>query len=137
MEDLVFGAIGDFRNLSAPTLLINLRRDSIRDEIARNFGAFERVVIDVDDERHEYDADMVISALENYGRVAELKSENAELLDEINAHVQTVCDSVKRIAALENMVREAIRMMRECPEREYYPCMHDLEIEACELGLEA
>lgn len=73
MGDLVARTMGDFGNLSAPTLFIHLTRDSIRDEIARNFGAFERVVIDVDGERHEYDADMIISALENYGRISELE----------------------------------------------------------------
>lgn len=38
----------------------------VRDEICRHFGGFRRVVIDVDGERHEYDANTLIRLLERY-----------------------------------------------------------------------
>ena len=61
-------------NLHSNNLVIQMTRETVRDEFAKYFGAPERIVIDIDGERHEYDADMVVSALERYGRIAELES---------------------------------------------------------------
>jgi hypothetical protein len=59
------------------TLIICMTRGErrIADELRKTFGGFKRVVIDVDGERHEYDADSTIRLLESYesyGQVSEL-----------------------------------------------------------------
>ena len=48
------------------TLYIHMTRGErkIADELRKAFGGFRRVVIDVDGERHEYDADTLIALLE-------------------------------------------------------------------------
>ena len=48
------------------TLYIRMRRGEkrIADEMRRQFGGFKRVVIDVDGERHEFDADTLVKMLE-------------------------------------------------------------------------
>lgn len=48
------------------TLVIRMTRGErrIADELRKQFGGFERVVIDVDGDRHEYDADALIALLE-------------------------------------------------------------------------
>ena len=50
------------------TLLICMTRGErhIADELRKGFGGFERVIIDVDGERHEFDADSLIRLLESY-----------------------------------------------------------------------
>ena len=50
------------------TLRISMTRGErrIADELRRQFGGFERVIIDVDGERHEFDADSLIRLLESY-----------------------------------------------------------------------
>ncbi len=59
------------------TLHIRMTRGErhIADELRKAFGGFERVIIDVDGERHEFDADSLIRMLESYegaSRYAEL-----------------------------------------------------------------
>lgn len=48
------------------TLYIHMTRGErhIADELRKEFGGFERVIIDVDGERHEYDAALLIALLE-------------------------------------------------------------------------
>ena len=55
------------------TLVIRMTRGErrIADELRKSFGRFERVVIDVDGEQHEYDADALIALLESYEQVPE------------------------------------------------------------------
>lgn len=50
------------------TLVIRMTRGERRvaDELRKHFGGFERVVIDVDGERHEFGADSLIRLLEGY-----------------------------------------------------------------------
>ena len=50
------------------TLIICMTRGErkIRNEANRYFGNIRRVVIDVDGERHEYDADALIALLEGF-----------------------------------------------------------------------
>ena len=50
------------------TLHIRMTRGErrIADELRKQFGGFERVIIDVDGERHEFDADSFIGLLESY-----------------------------------------------------------------------
>lgn len=50
------------------TLFILMTRGErrIADELRKQFGGFERVIIDVDGERHEFDADSLIRLLEGY-----------------------------------------------------------------------
>lgn len=50
------------------TLFIRMTRGErrIAEELRKHFGGFERVVIDVDGEQHEFDADSLIRLLENY-----------------------------------------------------------------------
>lgn len=50
------------------TLLIRMTRGErhIADELRKGFGGFERVIIDVDGELHEFDADSLIRLLESY-----------------------------------------------------------------------
>lgn len=50
------------------TLHISMTRGEhrIADELRKQFGGFERVVIDVDGERHEFGADSLIQMLEDY-----------------------------------------------------------------------
>ena len=50
------------------TLVIRMTRGErrIADELRKEFGGFERVVIDVDGELHEFDADSLIRLLESY-----------------------------------------------------------------------
>ena len=52
--------------LPSCSLIINLTRETVRDEFHRYFGTPDRIIIDVDGERHEYDADTIISLLERY-----------------------------------------------------------------------
>ena len=68
-------------NLPTSTLCIHMTRDmKIADAIENAFGKFERVVIDVDGEEHEFGADGLIRLLEDYescGKVPEqAKREN-------------------------------------------------------------
>ena len=50
------------------TLYIHMTRGERRvaDELRKSFGGFERVVIDVDGEQHEFPADILIGLLEGY-----------------------------------------------------------------------
>lgn len=50
------------------TLVIRMTRGErrIADELRKAFGGFERVIIDVDGERHEFSADSFIRLLESY-----------------------------------------------------------------------
>lgn len=50
------------------TLHIRMTRGErrIADELRKQFGGFGRVIIDVDGERHEFDADSLIRMLEGY-----------------------------------------------------------------------
>lgn len=50
------------------TLVIRMTRGErrIADELRKAFGGFERVIIDVDGEWHEFDADSLIGLLESY-----------------------------------------------------------------------
>ena len=50
------------------TLCIRMTRYErrIADELRKEFGGFKRVVIDVDGERHEFEADSLIQMLEEY-----------------------------------------------------------------------
>lgn len=50
------------------TLFIRMTRGErrIADELHKTFGDFERVIIDVDGERHEFSADSLIRLLEDY-----------------------------------------------------------------------
>ena len=50
------------------TLYIHMTRGERRvaDELRKSFGGFERVVIDVDGERHEFSADSLVQMLEDY-----------------------------------------------------------------------
>lgn len=52
----------------AGTLRINMTRGERRvaDTLRKAFGRFERVIIDVDGEEHEFDADSFIRLLEEY-----------------------------------------------------------------------
>lgn len=52
--------------LAPNTLYIRMTRGErrIADELHKAFGGFKRVIIDVDGERHEYDADALIALLE-------------------------------------------------------------------------
>lgn len=52
------------------TLVIRMTRGErrIADELRKSFGGFERVIIDVDGERHEFNADSFIGLLESYER---------------------------------------------------------------------
>ena len=54
-------------SIPAPdTLYIHMTRGErkIADELRKAFGGFRRVVIDVDGEKHEYDAEALIALLE-------------------------------------------------------------------------
>ena len=53
---------------SPDTLYIHMTRDKreISNEIRKQFGGFERVIIDVDGEQHEFGADSFIQMLEDY-----------------------------------------------------------------------
>ena len=58
-----------FQRIGSPTvmkLVIRMTRGEkrIADEIRGAFGSFDRIVIDVDGEEHEYDADALIALLE-------------------------------------------------------------------------
>ena len=55
------------------TLVIRMTRGErrIANELRKEFGAFERVVIDMDGERHEFSADSLIRMLESYEQVPE------------------------------------------------------------------
>ena len=50
------------------TLVIRMTRGErrIADELRKQFGGFERVIIDVDGERHEFSADSLVQMLEDY-----------------------------------------------------------------------
>lgn len=77
------------------TLRISMTRGESRiaDELRKQFGGFERVIIDVDGERHEFNADSLIRLLESYEgasrwhdllgtpeRAAQLIADNCEFL---------------------------------------------------------
>ena len=54
--------------VSPNTLTISLTRGKreIREKLYKSFGRFEQVVLDVDDEKHVYKADDIISILEGF-----------------------------------------------------------------------
>lgn len=61
-----FVRFGD--SLAVNALYIHMTRGKkrIADELSKQFGRFERVIIDVDGERHEFSADSLIRLLESY-----------------------------------------------------------------------
>ena len=80
------------------TLVIRMTRGERRvaDELHKAFGRVMRVVIDVDGERHEYDADALIRLLEGY-EGAHDKSRWHQLFGTPERAARTIADISERV----------------------------------------
>lgn len=144
MSEILTAKVLDTGYLSANTLTILMTRETVHDKIGKFHGAFKRVIIDIDGEQHEYDADMVISALERYGRIAELEELIRHNAIEIRGLETMVIIKNMHISELESLVRELDECRREescgdCGHYDAEDCLCPMRFgeRMAELGIEA